>query len=73
MNGPSSVLIDASDPVLRKAVENDDFLAANNGVEINISDLIQTNPEAFLGKGYSQRYPDANSSLAFLFKVLSVN
>jgi mannose-6-phosphate isomerase class I len=48
-------------------------LAAICGKDVNISELIKRNPASFLGKDYSDKYLEAGTNLAFLFKVLSVN
>ena len=48
------------------------FVASHEGQTVCLSELLQVNEAKFLGNGYSAQFPHAGTSLAFLFKVLSV-
>lgn len=68
-NGPSKFNVS---PENCAWLNEPDFIQANQGNTICLSELISLNPATYLGSGYSERFPYAGNGLAFLFKVLSV-
>ena len=50
-----------------------DFIKANLGKEICLSELFSLDSDKFLGEGISEQFPYVKEGLPFLFKVLSVN
>ena len=68
-NGPSKFVVS---PEHCAWLNEPDFIQANQGNTICLSELINQNPAKYLGSGYSERFPHAGNGLAFLFKVLSV-
>jgi mannose-6-phosphate isomerase class I len=70
-NGPSQFTVDGSNAILNKLISDDKFMSENEGKTIPVNTLFKLNPEKFLGKQYIENF-GAESSLAFLFKVLSV-
>ena len=69
VNGPSKITVSSQ---AESWLGEPDFIAANEGQVVNLSELLGLNEEKFLGPGYSNKYPYAGNGLAFLFKVLSV-
>lgn len=76
INGPSKILIDANDNQMHEVFNDNEYLKDNNGMEISIKDLFKRDPRKFLGDYYleklGERDPKLQTSLSYLFKVLSV-
>jgi len=76
-NGPSKIVIDADCRAQQEVFNDNDFLKELDGQEISIIELFRSNPSKFLGETYLEKLGerDANlqTSLSYLFKVLSVN
>ena len=75
-NGPSSVLIDSNDANVASLIGDEEFVKAHDGQEVTITKLFELNNKKFLGEAYLNKLAaqDArlNTSLSYLFKVLSV-
>lgn len=70
VNGPSKFVV--SNDAELSWINEPAFVQANLGLQVSLSQLLQLNPEKYLGVNYAAKYPYAGQNLAFLFKVLSV-
>ena len=70
VNGPSKIAELSADS--SAWLDEPDFVSAHQGQLVDLSKLLSLNQGKFLGPGYSDKYPHAGASLAFLFNVLSV-
>jgi mannose-6-phosphate isomerase class I len=65
-------MIDGNDKAQTSVLDNPGFTTDNDGKSVSITDVINLNPEKFLGKKFEETFPHAKKTFPFLFKVLSV-